>query len=156
VIGTVVSFLTLSLFTRLGWTKQEGPSSSRIFKVHNLNVVFLILGQKKVNLIQKNHSIALFFPVKKEVTADEFLKGAIKKMVGDVDNIPFNLDESPLNADGSSKGNESYEDGEGSSKATEEDRGDSGSGKRIIIDLDDYDEEAAIAKRGKNSCKVRA
>ncbi|GKB70707.1 replication protein A 70 kDa DNA-binding subunit B [Tanacetum coccineum] len=31
-----------------------------------------------------NHSIALFSPVKKEVTADEFFKGAIKKMVGSI------------------------------------------------------------------------
>ncbi|GKF30736.1 hypothetical protein Tco_0100534, partial [Tanacetum coccineum] len=31
-----------------------------------------------------NHTIALFTPVKKEVTADDFFKGAIKKTVGSI------------------------------------------------------------------------
>ncbi|GKG31572.1 hypothetical protein Tco_0426522, partial [Tanacetum coccineum] len=35
------------------------------------------------------------------------------------------------------------------------DGGDSGSGKRTIIDLDDYKEEAVIAKRGKKVIPVK-
>ncbi|GKE64944.1 hypothetical protein Tco_1519105 [Tanacetum coccineum] len=73
----------------------------------------------------------------------------------DVDNIPFNLNESPLNVHGSSKGNGIYGDGEGKSKATEKDGGDSSSGKRTIIDFDEYDEEVAIAKRGKKVVQVK-
>ncbi|GJZ86438.1 hypothetical protein Tco_0658048 [Tanacetum coccineum] len=66
-----------------------------------------------------------------------------------VDTILFNIYETPKSVAGSSKRNGSNGDGEGSSKAIKSDGGDSGSGKRTIIDLDDYDEEEAKAKRVK-------
>ncbi|GKD48286.1 replication protein A 70 kDa DNA-binding subunit B [Tanacetum coccineum] len=186
-----------------------------------------------------NHTIAVYTPVKKEITADDFFKGAIKKTVGsirdsdgpyhcllyakihkihrengwtylackkcgrsakeadsdessysvkllsvdeamvthfkkdfiledgvgdlqaplldtakssrfsNVANIPFNLEDSPQTADGTTEGNETNTNSEGCSKETENDGGDSGSGKRTIIDLDDYYEKPAVAKRNK-------
>ncbi|GKA18671.1 replication protein A 70 kDa DNA-binding subunit B [Tanacetum coccineum] len=179
-----------------------------------------------------NHTIAVYTPVKKEITADDFFKGAIKKTVGsirdsdgpyhcllyakihkihrengwtylackkcgrsagyirvkllsvdeamvtrfkkdfilqdgvgdlqaplldtakssrfsNVANIPFNLEDSPQTADGTTEGNGTNTNGEGCSKETENDGGDSGSGKRTIIDLDDYYEKPAVAKRNK-------
>ncbi|GJW80747.1 hypothetical protein Tco_0144722 [Tanacetum coccineum] len=64
-------------------------------------------------------------------------------------NIPFNLEDSPQTVDGTTEGNETNTNGEGCSKETENDGGDSGSGKRTIIDLDDYYEKPAVAKRNK-------
>ncbi|GKC11332.1 replication protein A 70 kDa DNA-binding subunit B [Tanacetum coccineum] len=66
-----------------------------------------------------------------------------------VANIPFNLEDSPQTADGTTEGNETNTNSEGCSKETENDGGDSGSGKRTIIDLDDYYEKPAVAKRNK-------
>ncbi|GJT03066.1 replication protein A 70 kDa DNA-binding subunit B [Tanacetum coccineum] len=66
-----------------------------------------------------------------------------------VANIPFNLEDSPQTADGTTEGNGTNTNGEGCSKETENDGGDSGSGKRTIIDLDDYYEKPAVAKRNK-------
>ncbi|GJR85814.1 hypothetical protein Tco_0209825 [Tanacetum coccineum] len=66
-----------------------------------------------------------------------------------VANIPFNLEDSPQTADGTTEGNGTNTNGEGSSKETENDGGDSGSCKRTIIDLDDYYEKPAVAKRNK-------
>ncbi|GJX66279.1 denticleless protein homolog isoform X2 [Tanacetum coccineum] len=66
-----------------------------------------------------------------------------------VANIPFNLEDSPQTADGTTEGNETNTNSEGCSKETENDGGDSGSGKRTIINLDDYYEKPAVAKRNK-------
>ncbi|GJY89718.1 replication protein A 70 kDa DNA-binding subunit B [Tanacetum coccineum] len=66
-----------------------------------------------------------------------------------VANIPFNLEDSPQTVDGTTEGNGTNTNGEGCSKETENDGGDSGSGKRTIIDLDDYYEKPAVAKRNK-------
>nr|GEU63993.1 replication protein A 70 kDa DNA-binding subunit B [Tanacetum cinerariifolium] len=72
-----------------------------------------------------------------------------------VANIPFNIEESPKTADVATKGNGTNANGEGSSKETKNDGGNSGSGKRTIIDLDDFDEEALIAKRNKKDLQVK-
>ncbi|GJX16083.1 replication protein A 70 kDa DNA-binding subunit B [Tanacetum coccineum] len=72
-----------------------------------------------------------------------------------VDSFPFNTDETPKSVDGSSKRNGINEDGQGSSKAIESDEGYSGSGKRTIIDLDDYDEDGEKAKRVKKVVQVK-
>ncbi|GJR39366.1 replication protein A 70 kDa DNA-binding subunit B [Tanacetum coccineum] len=72
-----------------------------------------------------------------------------------VANIPFNIEESLKAADGTSNGNETNQNVEGSSSGTKNDGADSGSGKRTIINLDDFDEEAAIAKRAKHVIQVK-
>nr|GEZ25466.1 replication protein A 70 kDa DNA-binding subunit B [Tanacetum cinerariifolium] len=77
------------------------------------------------------------------------MSNATSRKLKNVDNIPFSLVKSPLNADGSFKGKDMLDN------ATEEDGGDYGSGKQTIIDLDDYDEEAAIAKRRKKAIHVK-
>nr|GEW39083.1 putative reverse transcriptase domain-containing protein [Tanacetum cinerariifolium] len=82
------------------------------------------------------------------------LSNAKSSKFNTVDTIPFNINETLKSTDGSSKGNGSNGDGEGSSKAIEIDGGDSGSGKCTIIDLDDYDEYEAKAKRVKDNVNV--
>ncbi|GKD46283.1 hypothetical protein Tco_1270928 [Tanacetum coccineum] len=72
-----------------------------------------------------------------------------------VANIPFNIEESPKTTDGTAKGNGTNANGKGSYKETENYGGDSRSGKRTIIDLDDFDEEASIAKRNKKVIQVQ-
>nr|GEV68724.1 protein fizzy-related 2 [Tanacetum cinerariifolium] len=62
-------------------------------------------------------------------------------------NIHFNIKESPISADGTAKGSGTNRTGEGSSRGTENDRENSRSGKQTIINLDDFDKEAAISKR---------
>ncbi|GKC11657.1 hypothetical protein Tco_1008439 [Tanacetum coccineum] len=54
-----------------------------------------------------------------------------------------------------SKGNASHGDGEHSSMSIESDAGGSRPGKRIFIDLDDYDEDEAQAKRMKRMVQVK-
>ncbi|GJS90532.1 serine/threonine-protein kinase ATR [Tanacetum coccineum] len=81
--------------------------------------------------------------------ATPVLDTAKSSRFSNVANIPFNIEESPKTADGTAKGNGTNANGKGSYNETENDGGDSGSGKRTIIDLDDFDEEAAIAKRNK-------
>nr|GEW63951.1 replication protein A 70 kDa DNA-binding subunit B [Tanacetum cinerariifolium] len=71
-----------------------------------------------------------------------------------VANIPFNIKESPISADGTAKGSGTNRTGEGSSRGTENDGENSGSDKRTIINLDDFDEEAAISKRLKQVIQV--
>nr|GEX42286.1 replication protein A 70 kDa DNA-binding subunit B [Tanacetum cinerariifolium] len=72
-----------------------------------------------------------------------------------VANIPFHIKESPISADRTTKGSGTNRTGEGSSRGTENDRENSGSGKQTIINLDDFDEEAAISKRLKHVIQVK-
>ncbi|GJR47899.1 ribonuclease H-like domain, reverse transcriptase, RNA-dependent DNA polymerase [Tanacetum coccineum] len=69
-----------------------------------------------------------------------------------VANIPFNLEDSPQTADGTTEGNGTNTNGEGSSKETENDGGDSGSCKRTIEDITPYE---AIKRRKPNLEKLR-
>ncbi|GJX58238.1 replication protein A 70 kDa DNA-binding subunit B [Tanacetum coccineum] len=60
-----------------------------------------------------------------------------------IDSIPFKLDETTKSSYVATKGNASHRDGEHSYMEIESDARGSGSGKRIFINLDDYDEEEA-------------
>nr|GEY80619.1 ATP-dependent DNA helicase PIF1-like [Tanacetum cinerariifolium] len=72
-----------------------------------------------------------------------------------VASIPFNIEESLISADGTAKGSGTNRTGEGSSRGTENDGENSGSGKRTIINLDDFDEEATISKTLKQVIQVK-
>nr|GEU86904.1 replication protein A 70 kDa DNA-binding subunit B [Tanacetum cinerariifolium] len=104
---------------------------------------------------EKNHAISLYSPVKKEVTIEKFFDGGIKKLVGSIRESGYDDDdvlETPPPTIG--KGISIESNGIAGSEDEHVDTNTGGSGgsdkgKRTVIDLDEYDKEAALAKRSK-------
>ncbi|GKF09979.1 hypothetical protein Tco_0044203, partial [Tanacetum coccineum] len=80
VIGTVVSVSDAITFNNYG--------KDQLRRTIILEDVFYVklsnLTENHLSPLPSNHTIALLTPVKKEVTADDFFKGAIKKTVGSI------------------------------------------------------------------------
>nr|GEZ07277.1 replication protein A 70 kDa DNA-binding subunit B [Tanacetum cinerariifolium] len=129
-----------------------------MLKVQSLNAVFFYSWSEKFAKLHDErdsmaHVVMILQLAKVKYFNDNMqtplLSNAKSSKFNTVDTISFNIDETSKSVDGSSKGNESNGYGKGNSKTIESDRGDYGSGKRTIIDLDDYDEYEAKAKRVK-------
>nr|GFA31534.1 replication protein A 70 kDa DNA-binding subunit B [Tanacetum cinerariifolium] len=86
-MGHVVMILQLAKFK---WLNEKPSVSNAIYSTKLINDDILEIPAFKQRYVErdgfdpKNYTISLFSPVKKEITAEDFFKGGIKKMVGSI------------------------------------------------------------------------
>ncbi|GKB72143.1 senescence-specific cysteine protease SAG39-like protein, partial [Tanacetum coccineum] len=127
------------------YTNDHIENNNYLYQVKLLSVDEAMLTHFKKDFILEDGAGDLQTPLLDTAKSSRF---------SNVANILFNLEDSPQTAHGTTEGNGTNTNSEGNSKETENDGGDSGSGKRTIIDLDDYYEKPAVAKRNKVSSRV--
>ncbi|GJT38142.1 putative ribonuclease H-like domain-containing protein [Tanacetum coccineum] len=128
------------LLFRFHYTDDHINNNNHVYQVKMLSQDEAMITMFKKDFIIEEPEVDLQTPVPSHANSSRFTN---------VVSIPFKLDETPKSSYVATKGNASHGDGEHSFMEIESDARGSGSGKRIFIDLDDYDEEEAQEKRMK-------
>ncbi|GJX79437.1 replication protein A 70 kDa DNA-binding subunit B [Tanacetum coccineum] len=131
---------------RFKYTDDHIQNNNYLYQINLLSVDEAMVTRFKQDFILEDAEDDLHTPVLGTANSSRF---------SNVANIPFNIEESPNSVDGIAQGSGTNLNCEGSSSGAVNDGGNSGSGKRTIINLDDFDEEAAIAKRLKQPIIVK-